>query len=224
MACPKVPSGIYVAYIVQMLILLNAGYSVAIGDYFLAVTSFFAFSLTMVPYIVTRNAKICLPWEINLLIAVSLYLHVLGHVGNYYVLFSPYYDKFAHAVSSTTVAVLGFVMVLIVDRFSSLQLTRPMIVLFIVIFTMALGALWEIYEFAFDQFFGTTLQHGNVDTMTDLILDLIGAVIIAALGNIYLRRVPKEQIVSFLVDSTVDDTQASSTDDESGAPTSVHRR
>lgn len=188
-------SGILLAYAVQGLILLNVGYSVAIGDYFLAIVGFFGFLVTTVPYIVSRRTDICMPWEVNLLIAISLYLHVAGHISAYYDLFSPYYDKIAHFVSSITISVLGFAMVLIVDRYSGLRLTRPMIIFFIVIFTMALGAFWEIYEFTFDTIFGTELQHGLEDTMYDLIFDLVGALIIAGVGNFYLRRVEKEEMV-----------------------------
>ncbi|MDD3621050.1 MAG: hypothetical protein PHQ81_01425 [Methanofollis sp.] len=190
---PKL-SGIYLAYAVQALILFQVGYSIYIGDFFLAIVGFFGFFLTTVPHIVSRRTDICMPWEVNLLIALSLYLHVAGHISEYYDLFAPYYDKIAHFVSSITVSVLGFAMVLIVDRYSGLRLTRPMIVFFIVIFTMALGAFWEIYEFVFDNLFGTQLQHGLEDTMYDLIFDLVGAVIIAVVGNFYLRRVEKEEM------------------------------
>jgi uncharacterized membrane protein YjdF len=187
-------SGILLAYAVQGLILLQVGYSFAKGDYFLGLVGSFAFFLTTVPYLVRRRFDISLPWEVNLLIALSLFLHVAGHVSDYYILFSPYYDKIAHFVSSITISVLGFVLVLLVDRYSSLQLTRPMIIFFIVIFTMALGAFWEIYEYLFDTFLGTVLQHGLDDTMIDLIFDLFGAIIIAAVGNFYLRRLTKEEM------------------------------
>lgn len=191
--------GRYLAYAVQGLILLNVGYSLWIWDIFLALVGMFGFFLTTVPYIVSRRADISMPWEVNLLIALSLYLHVAGHISDYYMVFSPYYDKIAHFVSSITISVLGFVLVLLVDRYSGLRLTRPMIVFFIVIFTMGLGALWEIYEFLFDTLFATALQHGLDDTMTDLIFDLFGAVIIAAVGNIYLRRLTKEEMAGLFL-------------------------
>ena len=34
---------------------------------------------------------------------------------------------------------------------------------------------WEAGEFAIDQLFGTALQEGNLDTMTDLLLSVCGA-------------------------------------------------
>lgn len=38
----------------------------------------------------------------------------------------------------------------------------------------AAGVIWELGEFASDRFFGTHAQLGNVDTMTDLLLDVLG--------------------------------------------------
>ncbi|MEG3056144.1 MAG: hypothetical protein RQM90_08730 [Methanoculleus sp.] len=93
MACPSPSRGIYITYLIQALTLLSAAYSLTIGEHFLGFSAGIAFLLTMAPTLVTRNTRLCLPWEVNLLIILSLYLHVMGHVGDYYVLFAPYYDK-----------------------------------------------------------------------------------------------------------------------------------
>ena len=52
--------------------------------------------------------------------------------------------------------------------------------------TTALG--WEVGEFTVDQFAGTTLQQGNYDTMTDLILGIVGAAAYLAGRAIRNRR------------------------------------
>lgn len=192
-------SGIVLAYFIQGLILLNVGYSVWCHNWFLAFVGLFGFFITTVPYFVSTKTDLCLPWEVNLLIALSLYLHVAGHIADYYVIFAPYYDKIAHFVSSITVSVLGFVLVLLIDRYAGFRLTRPMLICFIVIFTMAMGAFWEIYEYIFDLFFNTKLQLGLDDTMTDLVFDLFGAILTAAVGNFYLRRLTIEEVTCFFL-------------------------
>ena len=201
-ACPDPSRGVYLIYLIQGLILLSVAYSLTAGDYFLGFSAGIAFLLTMVPSLMTRNLHLCLPWEVNLLIAVSLYLHVMGHVGDYYVLFAPYYDKLTHLVSSVTVALLAFFAAILADHQGDLRLTRPAIIIFILIFTLAAGAAWEIYEFTCDQVFGTNLQHGNTDTMVDLIVDLIGAAIVAIFAAIALSRGEKDRFIRFFVDRT----------------------
>jgi hypothetical protein len=188
------PSGIFLAYFMQALILLNVAYSIYIGDWFLAIPGMFAFFLTTVPFIVERRVHITLPWEITFLVALSLYLHVAGHISGYYEMFSPVYDKIAHFISAITIAILGFVLVFLLEQFSEQRCTRFMIVYFIVMFTMGLGAIWEIYEFTLDTLFGMRLQHGLEDTMWDLIFDLAGALIIASVANFYLGKITKEDI------------------------------
>lgn len=56
-----------------------------------AFSSLGAFSLMLIPYIPTRNLNGHLPWTPNLLIALSAYLHVTGHVGGYDPLFAPFF-------------------------------------------------------------------------------------------------------------------------------------
>jgi uncharacterized membrane protein YjdF len=111
-----------------------------------------------------------------------------GNVRGWYELFYPFYDKIAHLVSYITIAVLGFVTAVIIDRYTEIKMNRPMIVFFVIIFTMAIGSFWEITGFLSDQFLGTRMQLGLGDTMYDLIFDSAGGTIIGVLGDIYLKE------------------------------------
>ena len=195
----KRPLGLYLAYLFQSLIAVNVLIALSLGEYSQVFTGAIGLGLTLVPTVITRRLSITLPWQVNLLIAISLYLHIAGEIRGFYMLYYPYYDKVAHFVSGMTVSVLAFVAVLLLDRFSRLNLSRWMIVGFIVIAAMATGAFWEIYEWVFDTFLGTDLQHGLDDTMLDMIFVLIGAVIVAIAGGHYLSRSSKEEITEKLV-------------------------
>jgi len=195
----KRPIGLYLAYLFQFLIAANIFIALSLGEYSQVFGGVLALGLTLVPAIVTRRGNITLPWEINLLVALSLYLHVAGGVRGFYEIYYPYYDKVAHLISGITVSVLAFVAVLLLDRFSRLNLSRWMIVGFIIIFAMAMEGFWEIYEWLFDTFLGTNLQHGLDDTMLDMIFVLIGAVIVALTGNRYLSEFSKEELTGKMV-------------------------
>jgi hypothetical protein len=197
MACENPRRGIYLAYTVQGLILLAAASSILAGEYFLALSATVAFLLTMTPSLVMKNLRFCLPWEINFLIAVSLYIHVMGHVGEYYVTLAPYYDKLAHLVASVTVGLIAFFLALFAEHRGEIRLTGPAIAVFILTSTLAAGAAWEIYEFIVDQVFGTNLQFGNADTMWDLVVDLAGAVIVATFAAIALARDEEDRFARF---------------------------
>ena len=195
----KRPAGLYLAYLFQFLIAGNILIAFSLGEYSQVFGGIIALGLTMVPAAVTRRGYITLPWEINLLVALSLYLHIAGGVRGFYEIYYPYYDKVAHLISGITVSVLAFVAVLLLDRFSRLNLSRRMIVGFVIIFAMAMEGFWEIYEWTFDTFLGTTLQHGLDDTMLDMIFVLVGAVIVAFTGNRYLSELSKEELTGKMV-------------------------
>jgi len=177
----------------QALIILTAIYSFHIGYYAGTFFGLVAVGLSLIPTLVHRKMHIVVPWEVTFLIALTLFLHIAGYSYYWYVNLYPYYDKFAHLIASMTVALLGFLAVLIIMRISDgLQFKRWHIFFFIVIFTLAFGAIWEIWEFTLDSLAGAyltkPLQQTLADTMLDLIADLGGGIIIAFLGTLYLKR------------------------------------
>jgi hypothetical protein len=183
----------YLTYAMQVLILVASVYAISIGYYSGAFFGFLAAGLSFIPTLIHRKLHIVVPWEVTFLIALTLFLHIGGYSFQWYLDYYPVYDKFAHLIASVTIALLGFLAVLIIMRVSScLQMERWQIFFFIVIFTLAFGAIWEIWEFTFDTFFGPyltkPLQQGNTDTMLDLITDLAGGLIVAFLGTYYLKK------------------------------------
>lgn len=62
--------------------------------------------------------------------------------------------------------------------------------MFVVTFALglAVGALWEIFEMASDEFFGSDLSQGNVDTVGDLLADASGSLTGGALMVLWSRR------------------------------------
>jgi hypothetical protein len=71
---------------------------------------------------------------------------------------------------------------------------RPrFIALFAFVFAIAVGALWEVFEFGMDQGFGLQMQKpragdpsGLTDTMWDLAFDTVGALLISGFGWWYM--------------------------------------
>jgi len=190
--------GMYLAYFFQALIGLNSVYAFLIGNMAGFFSGLIMFIFTLVPYVIARRMKIHLPWFVFFLIALALWFHTAGYIRGYYEMFYPYYDKIAHLVSGTAVALLGFLGVIFLDKYWKMNLTTPFIVGFTIIFGMALGAVWEIYEFLVDTFFGGSLagpmQNSLNDTMLDMMFVLAGSAIVALMGVFYFRQHRKEDI------------------------------
>ncbi len=74
-----------------------------------------------------------------------------------------------------------------------------MVVLFSVSFSLAVGVLWEIFEFLIDLIFGLNMQKsGLVDTMSDLIVDFLGACVVGIGVYRYLTK-DEDGVVKTLV-------------------------
>jgi len=190
--------GMYLAYFFQALIGLNTAYAFVIGNMAGFFSGLIMFVFTLVPYVVARRMNIRLPWFVFFLIALALWFHTAGYIRGYYELYYPYYDKVAHLVSGTAVALLGFLGVVFLDKYWKMNLSTPFIVGFTIIFGMALGGFWEIYEFLVDTFFGGSLagpmQNSLNDTMLDMMFVLAGSILVAIMGVFYFRHHRKEEI------------------------------
>ena len=158
----------------------------------------FALFVSFVPSILRRDLKITLPIELNFWIVLALSLHVIGGFSGFYNTV-PGWDHLTHMMSASLIAALGFVSVVIIDKYSeSVHLPRPFLAFFIVMFTMAMGVLWEIMEFASDSMAHSRLQYGLTDTMADLLFDGFAGFVVAIVGVHYLVRVSPEHFVESL--------------------------
>lgn len=147
------------------------------------------FILTFLPRLFEKRYKIYLPVEFEIIIIVFLYATLfLGEVHGYYDKFW-WWDALLHTGSAIAFGFIGFVILYILDKSGRIK-TKPIwIAIFSFCFAVAIGAVWEIFEFSMDQIFGFAMQKsGLIDTMWDLIVDSIGALIASVLGYFYIQK------------------------------------
>ncbi len=79
------------------------------------------------------------------------------------------------------------------------------------LFALGVGTLWEIFEFTMDSLFGMNMQKpmlgdpsGLTDTMWDLIVDAVGALVISILGWRYLRNPGKPSFLERWIDGFIE--------------------
>ena len=142
----------------------------------------FALVFSFVPSILKKNYQISIPWILELLIFLALFLHVIGGVFGLYGKFDRW-DTLTHFVSTFMLAVVGLTLIYLMHVYwDGLKMDIRAIMVFTLIIGAFLGGVWEIMEWSTDQIFGTTEQHGLDDTMKDLVMDMVGAMIAAMLG------------------------------------------
>jgi hypothetical protein len=145
--------------------------------------------LTLLPFIFESWANLRLPKSfIGAVVIFIVGTIFLGEVGDFYERFW-WWDIVMHTGSAIGFAMIGTVLMLVFVRGERFVAPPLLCALMAFSFAMSIGAVWEIFEFAMDQLFGFNMQKsGLMDTMTDLIVDSVGALIGASAGYWYLKR------------------------------------
>ncbi|EAQ01615.1 hypothetical protein OB2597_04223 [Pseudooceanicola batsensis HTCC2597] len=145
-------------------------------------------ALSLVPVLIARWAEIRVPPSFMLAVVAFVGGTIfLGEVFDFYYRFW-WWDIAMHGGSAIGFGLIGFVLVFMMfqgDRFAA---PPSAIAFFAYCFALAIGAMWEVFEFAMDQSFGFNMQKSGLrDTMSDLIVDMAGALVGAGVGYAYLR-------------------------------------
>lgn len=164
-------------------------------------------AITIAPIVFRERFAVEIPAEFHLLAVIFVFAALfLGEIRNFYERIW-WWDIALHASSGVLLGILGFLLVYVLNENENIDLhMHPRFVaLFAFCFAVAVGALWEIYEFGMDQIFGTQMQKpmfgdpsGLTDTMWDLIVDTLGALTISALGWWHLKRETRSFVGSWI--------------------------
>ena len=191
----------------QVVLFAGAILSMFQGRWMLATVTLSIVGLTIVPFAVGRRFQILIPPEFEALAVVFIYASLfLGEVRGYYVRFW-WWDALLHTGSGFLLGITGFLLVHVLNEHADIELhMKPRFVAFFAfMFAMGMGALWEIFEFAMDQWFGMNMQKsGLIDTMWDLIVDAIGALVISLLGWSYLKTAGTDSFLEEWIHSFID--------------------
>lgn len=149
------------------------------------------------PSLLEKRFHIRIPNSTAVLYFIFLYCAIyLGEVRSFYYVI-PHWDTFLHAMSAMMLGSLGFSLVQILNDSpdTSVHLSPRFVGLFAFCFAVAVGALWEIYEFSFDGLLQMNMQKFRLengteligraalsDTMEDIITDVLGALVVSVGG------------------------------------------
>jgi len=173
------------------------------GDYLLMLVECLLGILVMfLPSMLEKRLRIAIPGGMYLVFVLFLYAGIyLGEVRSFYYRFANW-DTVLHAFSGVMLGALGFSVVSLLNDSEkvAVSLSPLFVALFAFCFAVALGVVWEIYEFGVDGLLGLNMQKfateggaplagraALVDTMSDLIVDSLAAFAVSALGYASLR-------------------------------------
>lgn len=154
------------------------------------------------PSILERRMKFELPGLLYGFYIVFLYCAIfLGEVRSFYYLF-PHWDVLLHFLSSVMTGLFGMMIITILNRNEhvAMNLSPIFVVLFAFTFSVTIGALWEVFEYAADGLMGANMQkfmtaegvvlagHAALtDTMKDICVDILGALLASVVGYVSIK-------------------------------------
>jgi uncharacterized membrane protein YjdF len=160
--------------------------------------------ITFAPLFLEKKFRVFIPPEVVLLSIAFVFASLfLGEVRGYYGLYW-WWDIALHAGSGFLLGVIGFLLVYLLNETEEIgvHMKPGFVAFFAFLFAVGIGAIWEIFEFAMDSLFGMNMQKemlgdpsGLTDTMWDLIVDTLGALIISVLGYGYLKTARNESFL-----------------------------
>ena len=149
---------------------------------------------TLLPAVLERDYGVDLDTGLVLWIAVAVTFHAVGTLVLYQTLWG--WHNVAHVVTGTLVAAIGYTAVRALEVHARAVSFPPKFTFVVVVlFVFSAGVCWEIVEFTLDGVaaaLGTgdlvLAQHGLDDTMSDLVADTAGAVVVAGAATVHRHR------------------------------------
>lgn len=151
-----------------------------------------ALLVTFVPAFVDWDAHVTMDSGLVLWLTVAALFHAAGTLGPYHWW---WWDRVAHALTASVVAAAGYAVARALDvENRHLRLPAALLFCYLLLFTMTVGMLWELFEFGVRYLAHVAgiapplVQQSVVDTLKDLFFDGVGGVVVAAVATAYLER------------------------------------
>jgi len=170
----------------------------------------------LIPWIIESRYHIDIPDYLEVILLAMLFIGVvLGFLNDYYVDVKGF-DKFTHTLSGITLSIIAFQTLYILNQSTKISFKLGSLALSIYAFTFSITLLvvWEFYEFTIDtiayrldettqrnmqryQWINDSISfpqdYGLYDTMIDLIVGAIGALVVVVIGYFLLKHSEKKQ-------------------------------
>lgn len=184
----------HIAYAVGFLILLQGAYLIYIKNWSNLFVVALAFSLTTLPFFLARRYDYKVSWKIQAGIAVFLFSTlVLGEIHRFYDEIK-WWDLAVHFLAGLGITFIGYRILFRMVYEKVISATPLAHTLFTSFGTLAILAIWEIYEFGIDTLGWAEgkMQPSNTDTMLDLVVGLIGVLLVSIPGYYFLSQQSRE--------------------------------
>ena len=182
-----------------------------VGDPKIIVNAGMGLTVSFLPALLENRYSLSLDSGLALWISSAVFLHAVGTVnltGSNLYSSLWWWDHMTHSLSASVVAAAGYTTLRALDEhYEDLHFPRKMMFVFILIFILAFGVIWELIEFGISglaEVLGAETiltQYGLEDSMKDLMFNTAGGMLAAFFGEIYLNDTV-EQVREIILEKT----------------------
>lgn len=184
------------SWISSLVLFFSTVYVVLKVDVLWVVFGIAAICLYVLPIVTMRNPFRVLPWEMTVLLAAPLLLHISAGARSMNDRFA-WWDDLTSLAFAMSLATIGFLLTIELEMYTNVRMNRPFAVFFVIMFTLGSSGFWEIGEYIDDEVFGSNYLKSNYDAMTTLLWASIGGILMGLFYALYLRVMPKKRLITF---------------------------
>ncbi|WP_224338140.1 hypothetical protein [Haloprofundus halobius] len=163
-----------IGWILTGTVALGAIQSVLTGEILWGVFSVFVVVVVSLPGLTTRNWTAIVSWSLLSVVAVAVLARVI--------------EFYAEIAGYLAIAALALIVVVELDVFTSVKLSRRFAIVFAVLTTMALQAVWIVAQFYSDQWLKTEFLSTQTELQKDIVTVTIVGFVLGGLFQWYFAR------------------------------------
>jgi hypothetical protein len=181
------------SWIASLVLFFSTVYAVLKVDILWVVFGITAISLYVLPILRLRDPFRALPWEMALLLAAPMLLHISAGARSMNDRFA-WWNDLTSLAFAFSLATIGFLLTVELEMYTSVRMNRPFSVFFVVMFTLGASGFWAVGEYIDDEVFGSSYLSSNYDLMKTLLWTLVGGILMGVVYGVYLKVMPKKRL------------------------------
>ena len=155
-------------------------------------------ALSLLPVVFEYAMKVRFPPGFKSLFSLALLVHVAGGISRFYWKFAPFYDKIAHVCSALALFLLIISVFAVLDYHGTTLKWRTVLISTIALVTIFM-ITWEISEYVIDMIATTSYNNGIVDSIGDVIANIIGIIIGFFIIRYYRTLIPAGKTMGYIL-------------------------
>ncbi|MBS3087725.1 ATP-binding protein [Candidatus Pacearchaeota archaeon] len=174
--------------LIRFILFLTFIYAITSNRTLVQTISAIAFVITFIPTILNKIFNIQIPASAEILYLMFVYgLLILGEQrGFYHGLW--WWDILMTFTASLALGFTALSIIHVLHKTNRINTNPFLAAILIFSLTLSLATLWEVFEFTLDTLISSGLQASLIDTMQDISINVLGAVLISIAGYTSLKK------------------------------------